>query len=130
MSKKLEDMDFAALEARIMANDRFTAPFGSLEISATGRRPSEPEMQELPDDGPRNPIERERWKARNYMKHYTGGYIPAAQRLVQAAAAEELMTRYTRYAVELGCRVVQDSILVDTPEQAAALDAWWKEQTK
>jgi hypothetical protein len=40
-----------------------------------------------------------------------------------------LMARFDAFARSIGCTVRGDAIEVDTPEQSAALDAWWKENT-
>jgi hypothetical protein len=44
------------------------------------------------------------------------------------AAGRQLMADFEAYAIEIGCTVVQDSILTDE-EQARKLAAWWTEKT-
>lgn len=54
--------------------------------------------------------------------------INAEAYIRQMASAEEQATIMVAYAREIGCNVFEDSVET-TPEQAAKLDAKWKEIT-
>lgn len=48
------------------------------------------------------------------------------ERQQQAARAERMMAAYIGEARRLGCEIVGEEIVVTTPEQAKALDEFWK----